>query len=642
VIFRILGFVALAVGLVDPLGSARAQTSTPVLTRSYNNERTGANLTESVLTPDAVTRMGLDRLRLPLAGEPPIDDPRIEAQPLYMPSLLMQDGKRHDVIFVCSMGNSVYAYDAGTGHLLAPYPISLGPPVPIPVTNVVQDVAFNRTNTVAGIWSTPVIDPDTNIMYIVNKTTEPDGQPVFRLNAIDLVSGQPRHPPQAIRVQWGDEPPYTTFDPAMQKQRAALLLAPLRQTGTTPLKKVIYMACGLAHELSVGRHGWVIAFDPDTLKSTASWCSTPHGTSGGIWQSGQGPAADEQGNVYVITSPGNLNIQKRSYSLYFAGHLLYTYDYNEVIDPTGEDHPESFVKLHYTPPVQGAAHGSLDVAGWWTAFRDSDRKIVDGYDFADEDLGSSGAVLPPGTNFVMGAGKDGILYVFDRDHLGNAFQEYSALKQNPPAFITYDPPPGKSSTGNLDFFGSDHKTHHLHGSPVVWNCPDRGLVFYLWGENEHLRAYSMDPTTGHVVLWAKGAELITTDDPHGGMPGGFLTLSANGTAAHTGIVWATAPIHHDSTMMVGSGILRAYDAAELDANKNSDGTPRLKLLWDSVGGHSGKGTNAQQEFPFTFDKFCPPVVADGRVLVATYDGHIDVYTLRNPAAAKDENGPPPR
>lgn len=604
-----------ALGIAQPTSTP---TPTPVLTRSYDDARTGANITESILTPDKLSHQGLTRLRLPLPGDPAIDDPRIEAQPLYVPSLLMKDGKRHDVIFVCSMGNSIYAFDANTGHLIAPYPISLGPPVPIKHTRVMNNIAYWGINTECGILSTPVIDPDSGILYAINYTTETDGQPIFRLNAIDLVTGQPRHPAQAVQAEWGEEPWYATFDPPRQKQRAALLLTPLRQTGRTPVKKVLYMACGLTEEGAVGHHGWLIAFDPDTLKTTAAWCTTPHGNGGGIWLSGQGPSADENGDVYVITSNGDMETHKRSLSIYFAGHMLGKYNFNEPIDPTSTDFSECFVKLHYTPPAASAATGSLDVAGWWCPFKDIDRRVVDGYDFSDQDLGSSGAVLPPTTNFVLGAGKDGILYVFDRDKLGNALQDYSVLKQNPPVFITYDPPPGKTSTGDIDFFAQDDKTHHLHGSPVVWNSPDRGLLLYVWGENEFLRAWNLDAHSGAVSLLAKGGELVTSDGAHGGMPGGMLTLSANGSVPHTGIVWATTPIHHDASETVGSGILRAYDATELDSAKNGDGTMRLKLLWDS----------AQGNFPFVFDKFCPPVVADGRIIISTYDGHIDVYTLR--------------
>jgi outer membrane protein assembly factor BamB len=105
------------------------------------------------------------------------------------------------------------------------------------------------------------------------------------------------------------------------------------------------------------------------------------------------------------------------------------------------------------------------------------------------------------------------------------------------------------------------------------------------------------------------------------MPGGILSVSSNGKTANTGIVWATTPILGDANKFVVEGILRAYDASKLDPINNTDGTARLKLLWDSKhipGNH------------FNFSKFCPPVVADGKILVPTYDGRVDVYALVAP------------
>ena len=373
------------------------------------------------------------------------------------------------------------------------------------------------------------------------------------------------------------------------------------------------MACSVAQESAIGHHGWLVAFDPDTLKSTASWCTTPSGRGGGIWQAGQGPSADVYGDVYVTTGDGDFKTGPGP-----AGG---------VINPTS-NYSECFVKLHYTPPTAKGNDGSLLVIDWWSPFRDVDRKVVDGYDFHDQDVGSSGAVLPPGTDLLMGAGKDGILYIFDRANLGRVQRDFSVLKQNPPAFITYDPPPGRTSTGDIDFFGADNKTHHLHGTPVVWKSPDRGWLLFDWGENEYLRGWNLDADAGHVSFLAKGAEIATANGRHGGMPGGMLSLSTNGDVPHTGIVWATTPIYADSSHYVAPGILRAYDATELDTRKNADGTPRLKLLWDSAQAGPANGTLDKPGFPFSYDKFCPPVVADGRVIVATYDGHIDIYTLK--------------
>jgi hypothetical protein len=115
---------------------------------------------------------------------------------------------------------------------------------------------------------------------------------------------------------------------------------------------------------------------------------------------------------------------------------------------------------------------------------------------------------------------------------------------------------------------------------------------------------------------AKSAEIASAGmTGKGGMPGGFPTVSSNGDEPHTGIVWATAPVSGDANRFVVDGILRAYDASALDPVKNADGTSRLKLLWDS------------RHNAFKFSKFCPPVVADGRVLVATYEGRVDIYEL---------------
>jgi outer membrane protein assembly factor BamB len=101
------------------------------------------------------------------------------------------------------------------------------------------------------------------------------------------------------------------------------------------------------------------------------------------------------------------------------------------------------------------------------------------------------------------------------------------------------------------------------------------------------------------------------------MPGGMLSLSANGTIKHSGIVWTTAPIDRDGNRFVAEGILRAYDASEFTSSPNST-DPVINLLWDSkrIPGNT-----------FDYDKFCPPVVANGKVYVTTYDGRVDVYGL---------------
>jgi len=105
------------------------------------------------------------------------------------------------------------------------------------------------------------------------------------------------------------------------------------------------------------------------------------------------------------------------------------------------------------------------------------------------------------------------------------------------------------------------------------------------------------------------------------MPGGFVIVSSDGSQPNTGVIWATVPISGDANRHIVEGILRAYDASALDPINNADGTPRLKLLWDSK--HIPNNT-------FHFSKFCPPVVADGKVIVATYNGQVDIYISARP------------
>jgi hypothetical protein len=280
------------------------------------------------------------------------------------------------------------------------------------------------------------------------------------------------------------------------------------------------------------------------------------------------------------------------------------------------------VKLHYTPPANPAGAGKLEPVGWFTPFRDTDRNQHGDDNFQDYDLGSAGPILIPGMGLVIGAGKDGVVYVLDQDTAKFGKGSNFAVLKKPPIFFTYFPGFGidASNVHNLDHL-YDHKTHHLHGSPVFWNSPTRGPMLFVWGENECLRAWSLDPS-GAMAFLAKSAEIASAGlGGRGGMPGGFPTLSANGNTPNTGIVWATAPLNNDANKFVVEGILRAYDATTFDATNNTDGTARLRKLWDS------------KQIPnntFHFSKFCSPFVADGQVFVPTYDGRVDVYGLVQP------------
>jgi outer membrane protein assembly factor BamB len=131
---------------------------------------------------------------------------------------------------------------------------------------------------------------------------------------------------------------------------------------------------------------------------------------------------------------------------------------------------------------------------------------------------------------------------------------------------------------------------------------------------------------GTATFLAKSAEIASARmGGKGGMPGGFLAISANGNTPNTGIAWTLTPLFLDANSQVVEGILRAYDATNFDPIKNSDGTPRLKLLWDSTHINGNK---------FDHCKFCPPIVTDGKVFAPTYNGRVDVYGLAHAPSPK--------
>lgn len=559
----------------------------PVITRSYDNTRAGVNSRETMLTPSNVgLHLICKTASLVCSG----DDPRIEAQPLYVPKIRMSDGQVHDVVFVATMGDNIWAFDVDSGKAL--WTVNLGHPVrpalaPAPGFPTATEIDMWGVNILWGILSTPVIDLETKTLFAVTWTS-PNGSVKdarFELNAINLSSGERRHPAVII-----------TTPASSQRQRSALLLADESTSLPGVTKKTLFIGFG-----GDGANGWLLAYDVETLEQAAAWRTTPSGLGGGIWQSGQGPAADASGAVYIMTSN-------------YAGR-----DGNSSAPPpVAGDLPESFVKLAYSAPSPTSPGRLLPVA-WFMPFRDVDRfKGQGASDFQDQDLGSGAPVLTD-LGFFVGAGKDGVLYVLPQDtaQLGKG-SDMSRLDQ-PPRFFTYDAPPGfdPSQISQLDhlFYG---KTHHLHGTQVFWHDPKADPMLYVWGENESLRAWKID-SKGKITPFAKSVEIASDGlPPPGGMPGGFLTLSANSGIPNTGIVWATAPVNGDANKYVVPGILRAYDASKPGPGRNADGSATMNLLWD---------TSMPPANHFSFSKFCPPVVADGRVLLTTYDGRVDVYSM---------------
>jgi hypothetical protein len=263
---------------------------------------------------------------------------------------------------------------------------------------------------------------------------------------------------------------------------------------------------------------------------------------------------------------------------------------------------ECFIKLR----------GDGTVVDWWTPYRDSDRGKTGGWD--DQDLGAGGPVVIPELGLVLGAGKDGILYVLDWRKMGKPQQpgHYELLK-SPAIFFTYFPGFGVNAAPanpkELDRLWFD-KTHHQHGSPVVWKS-DQGYRLFCWGENGNLRLWSIDGT-GKVQFLARSAEVASPFAPAvpGGMPGAMMCLTANG--GKDGIIWCCVP-DGDANKQVTTGRVFAFDAQ--DFGRLDDGDAQLRRLWMSGPDH------------YVYNKFNVPVVSGGKLYVPTYSGTVEVWGL---------------
>ena len=358
-------------------GPAWAQVSIP--TQHNDNSRTGANLNETTLTTTNVNVSNFGKLfSMPVDGF-------VYAQPLYLPKVNLPNLGIHNVLFVATAHDSVYAFDADTGAQL--WKVSLGTPVPSSVINTPS------IQVEVGIISSPVIDPSTNTLYVVPKTYENSVQ-IFRLHALDILTGAEKlGGPIQIAAQYpgsgtpNDGAGHVLFVAAMENQRAALTL----------VNGVVYLAFASNEDFNP-YHGWVLAYSAAKLQQIATYNDTPNSLRGGIWMSGQGLVADSNNNVYLIT-----------------GNSEKTTDSTAV-----GDYGESFLKL-------GLSGNSLSVLDFFKAFN------YHALNVSDVDLGSGGPVAIPGTANIIGGGKQGVLYLVNTNNMGklnstsdNVVQEFQA------------------------------------------------------------------------------------------------------------------------------------------------------------------------------------------------------------------------
>jgi hypothetical protein len=502
--------------------------ATDVVTFKNDQARTGENLTESALTLSNVNATTFGLLRSLSV------DSSVDAEPLYLSKLAI-GGSAHNVAFIATENDSVYAFDVDTGAPL--WHVSM-----LASGEITSDThSCNQVTPSIGVTSTPVIDRAAGthgVMYVVAMSRDGSSNYHQRLHALDVTTGAelfggPKEISATYPATAGGAA--TSFDPGAYAERAALLL----------VNGVVYTSW-TSHCDNQPYHGWIIAYDQTTLaqRSVLNVAPNSGGAGPAIWMAGSGPGADAAGNIYLLTANGAFET---------------TLDANGF--PNKQDYGNSFLKLT-------AAGQTLKVSDYFTV---SDEVAAS---TADKDLGAGGELLLPdlrdGANtlrhLVLGAGKDGNIYVVDRDSMGKFNASSNQIWQE----LTGAVPGG------------------VYSSPAYFN----NTVYYA-DAGGSVKAFSITSAK----LSTSPTSLTTTQFAY---PGASPVVSANGIA--NGIVWGV-----ENT---GTAVLHAYDALNLahelyNSNQASGGQD-----------HFGAG-----------NKFIVPAVADGKVLVGT-TGSVAVFGLR--------------
>ena len=501
---------AFALVFSNPISlSSFAQTN--VTTQRYDISRTGANTNETILTPANVNATTFGKL-----FSQPVDG-YVYAQPLYMPNITLgagtaQAGTKHNIVFVASEHDSVFAYDADSniGANAPPlWEVSLidtahgagsgettVPNGDVSTTDILPEI---------GITSTPVIDPNTNTLYVVAKSTVAGTTFIQRLHALDITTGAEKFGgPVSLSASVpgtgnGSSNGILNFDPKWESNRPGLLL----------LNGIVYLAFG-AHGDNGPWHGWLLAYNATTLQLTAAWCATPNASAGGIWMGGTGIAADVPtgqpfGRIFTATGNGTFDATAPNYT-------------------NSMDYADSIVKLDLNNGVPTMSANGVTVGDDFTPH---DQASMNN---GDLDQASGGVVILPdsvggggGKHQLVQVGKTARVFVLNRENLG-----------------------GYNPNNTTDPEESAYLAGGLWGGPAYWN----GNV-YIWGTNDHLKAFSFANGTLNGTPTSMSNETAGQFSP-------TPTVSANGTS--NGIVWS---LRTDNYSTQGREILYAHNATNV-------------------------------------------------------------------------------
>ncbi|MGC2636394.1 MAG: hypothetical protein WA294_04400 [Acidobacteriaceae bacterium] len=514
-------------------GSVAVTDLAGVLTYHNDLARDGANTQEYALTPSTVTSTTFGKLFSCTV------DGAVFAQPLWIPNVTI-GGTVHNVVYVATQHDSLYAFDADSNitpcaplwhvNLIGAGHGGLSGETSVPCYNgnmAVGSGSFDIAPEV-GVTGTPVIDPTTNTLYVVSKSTNAAEASFYqRLHAIDLATGSEKFgKPVTIAATFpgtGDGGTTTTFVPQQENQRAGLVLS----------NGVVYIAWS-SHEDTPPYYGWVMGYNASNLSQMSVFNDTPNAGWGGIWMSGAAPAVDEFGNVYVLTGNGNFDANNGSAPNNDYGDSLL--QFNAGLQ----------VQQYFTPSDQQ---------------QDND---------SDNDFGSGGALvladIPANggnpTHLIIGGGKDGALYVDNRDDLGgygdsNAWQTFNV--------------------GNGIF-----------AMGAFWNN-----TYYIAPIGSSLQSYALNLQT------AKLTQGGTASSASFGFPGSTPSISSMPDDSN-GVAWALDNSQYCTPQSPGCAptILHALDAGNLGNE-----------LWNS--------SQASSNTPGYPVKFTVPTVANGKVYIGT-------------------------
>jgi hypothetical protein len=593
------------------------QTPTNVTTQLYNNARQGANLNETILNPVNVHCHFGKLHQQHVKGQ-------ILAQPLYVHDVDINGIGRRNLVIVATAANIIYALDAEDLSIV--FSRQLVPDVDV----VPVPVCAETYPAYIGVTSTPVIDVTTGTVFV--ELFNPNPKAVkHELHALNLHDQFASDKEQDIILE-GEPSDW----PMHHRNRAGLLLS----------RGIVYVAfSSFACDNPRPYGGWVIGYSAHDLTQVARWV-TPNSKdsksgSSGIWQSGRGLVAADDGTIYFMTgNDSNLDLKNHIHAK------------DKFIDSRRAN---SFVKLRPSGPPDG-----LTEVDSFSPKNSSQLSV------GDTDLGSSGPLLLPG-DLLIGGGKQGRVYVVEtstmrslQNHTGpgddgfEGFQafvnNYHPISNSGPGSCTASFDDGNPDKYCRDFHDEDilHNNKcvvtnacsmpiscyqycqgygpNIHAGFVYWQTDAASGMIYAMPEKESVKGFKYNLLEKRVeeTPIAKSEFIV-----HDGMPGGALSISANGT--QDGIVWVSMPNQADATFGIHRGSLVALDAKD------------LHKLWEDA-------------CIFYFAKFNPPTVADGHVYLATFadpvadadlnlakkpgeltpDGRCDVP---DPADPKDPNSP---